>query len=541
MSGERLLIDPEAPRPGSSYRRAAGPAGVAAAYYIGAQIGFALQSPNAPQSVLWLPNSILLAVLLLVPHRRWPWYLLAAFPAHMLVAWQAGAPLVTLALIFLSNCADAALGAFTVRRLTSGDQQFRFDDLRSMLVFAAFGATLPTLLLSFVDAGISVGTGWAATFHDPFITRVRSNVLTHLVVVPAIVDGAHVDWRQLRPARAGEALLLAGLLFAVCSVAFARRAGSAAFPALLYTPLPLLIWASVRFGPGGAGAGALVAAFVAAWLTLHGRGPFTSLSPSDDVFALQLFLLASATPLLFLAAVVRERDRATLGLQRQEAALRRSYARLRELAGQLISAQESERARIARDMHDDFNQQLAAVSIGISGLRQRLPRDGELSGVLQQLQDRTVALTDELRQFSHELHPRMLDHVGLAAALRTHCGQLEKQHKLRVHLAADEDLGALSRDVAICVYRVVQEGLRNVLNHARVQDAHVDVRRASGGIEVRIADGGVGFDPRDAATRQGLGLLSIEERARLVGGRATVESKAGHGTTLHVYIPVSAP
>lgn len=520
--------------------RVLGPVLVAAAYYVGAQIGFALQSPSAPQSVLWLPNSILLAVLLLVPHRRWPAYLLAAFPAHMLVAWHAGAPLGTLALIFVSNCADASLGAFTVRRLSSRGEPFRFDDFRSTLIFAAFGATLPTLLLSFADAGISVSTGWSATFHDPFITRVRSNILTHLVAVPPIVDGAHVDWRRLRGRRAAEAVGLMALIFTTCTIAFARSAESAAYPALLYTPLPLLLWAAVRFGPGGAGGGALLAAFVAASLTLHGRGRFSSLSPADNVFALQLFLLASATPLLFLAAVVRERDRATVVLRRQEAALRRSYARLRELAGKLISAQEVERARIARDMHDDFNQQLAAVSIGISGVRQRLAGNGEAAGLLQHLQDRTVALTDDLRQFSHELHPRMLDHVGLAAALRTHCAQVEKQHELRVHLAADEDLGALTSEISICVYRIVQEALRNVLNHSGVNDAHVGVRRGNGGIEVRIEDGGAGFDLGAPDARHGLGLLSIEERARLCGGTASIESAPGRGTAVCVYIPVTS-
>jgi two-component system sensor histidine kinase UhpB len=538
MCAGSLLLSTQTAR--LAFRRLLGPAGVAVAYYVGAQIGFALQSPTAPQSVLWLPNSILLAVLLLVPRRDWPRYLLAAFPAHMLVAWGAGAPLGTLALIFLSNCADASLGAFAVRQLSSRDQPFRFDDPRSVLIFAAFGATLPTLLLSFIDAGISVGTGWSATFHDPFITRVRSNILTHLVVVPAIVDAARVDWRELRVSRAAEAAVLAALVFAVCVFAFVPAANSNTFPALLYTPLPLLLWAAFRFGPGGAGAAALIAAFVAAWTTLHGRGPFASRSPRDDVFALQLFLLASTTPMLFLAAVVRERDRTTNVLQRQEAALRHSYTRLRELAGKLISAQESERARIARDMHDDFNQQLAAVSIGISGVRQRLAGDHDLIDVLQQLQERTVALTDELRQFSHDLHPRMLDHVGLAAALRTHCAQVEKQHALRIHLAADTEMNEVPRDVALCVYRIVQEALRNVLNHAGVRDAHVVVRRGGGGIDVRVEDGGSGFDPDAPGARDGLGLLSIEERARLAGGRATIASAPGRGTTLLVYIPVAS-
>jgi signal transduction histidine kinase len=133
----------------------------------------------------------------------------------------------------------------------------------------------------------------------------------------------------------------------------------------------------------------------------------------------------------------------------------------------------------------------------------------------------------------------MLDHVGLAAALRTHCTQFSDQHHLRVHLAADEDLGVLPRDIAICVYRIVQEGLRNVLKHARARDAHVTVGRTVDQLEVRIEDGGSGFDADASGARDGLGLLSIEERARLVGGSFSIMSEPGRGTALHVHIPLN--
>ncbi|HEY2433984.1 MAG TPA: MASE1 domain-containing protein [Vicinamibacterales bacterium] len=523
----------------SAWSRALGPVLFAIAYYGGAQIGFALQSPSAPQSVLWLPNSILLATLLIVPLATWPYYFLAAFPAQMLVAWGAGGPFFTLALLFLTNCADAALGAYLVRRFsgrTAGP--FRLDDLRAMLIFAAFGATLPTILLSFADAGVSVATGWAPVFHAAFITRVRSNVLTHLIVVPACLDAANVDWRHWRRSRVAEAAAIAALVVVACAAAFAGSAESAVYPAVLYAPMPLLLWAAFRFGPGGAGAGVLLVALIASWDTLHGRGPFISYTPADDVLALQLFLLASATPLLVLAAVVRERNRATDRVHRNEAALRRSYARVRELAGKLITAQELERARIARDMHDDFNQQLAVVSIGISGLRSRIS-DRALAADLQALQDRTVALTDRVRHFSHDLHPQALEHVGLPAALRAHCAEFGRQHLLRVHLVTEGDLEPIARDIAICAYRIVQEGLRNVQQHAGVTDVHVTVERRRGQLDLTIVDGGRGFDIDAPAARDGLGLLSIEERSRLVGGSFTIASVPGRGTTLRVQIPMS--
>ena len=126
-----------------------GPLIVSAAYYLGAQIGFALQAPNAPQSVLWLPNSILLGTLLVVPFRSWPAYLIAAFPAQMLVAWGSGAPPLTMALLFLTNCADAALGALLVRHLAHQGGPFRFDGLRATVTVLVFFVLLILALVQF--------------------------------------------------------------------------------------------------------------------------------------------------------------------------------------------------------------------------------------------------------------------------------------------------------------------------------------------------------------------------------------------------------
>ena len=516
---------------------AVGPILVSAAYFLGAQIGFALQSPNAPQSVLWLPNSILLAVLLIVPFRTWPAYLAAAFPAQMLVSAGAGAPPLTLSLLFLTNCADAALGAFLVRRVTHSHRPFAFDSLAATLTFVAFGAALPTVLLSFADAGISVATGWSADYYAAFATRARSNLLTHLIVVPVIVDLMTCDWRSFRASRAVEGAALTGLLLVTCGIAFSRPTGSQAFAAVLYMPMPLLLWAAFRFGPGGIGWGALLVSMVASWNVLNGRGPFSSRSPLEEVVSLQLFLLASTLPLLCLSAVIRERDRASLAVRESESALRGSYERVRELAGKLIAAQEMERSRIGRDMHDDFNQQLAAVSISISALRRRALDTPDLDDALRLLQERTVALIQQVRDFSHDLHPGTLDHLALVPSLRSYCADFARQHRLDVRFDADEALTPLSRDVAVCLHRIVQEGLRNIASHAGVREASVSLTQTPDRVELFIVDRGRGFDPDDGAARRGLGLLSMEERARLVGGSFTIASSPHSGTTLHVQLP----
>jgi len=513
---------------------------LAAAYYLGAQIGFALQSPNAPQSVLWLPNSILLAALLRVPIREWPKYLVVAFPAHMLVALGAGVPPLTMTLIYGTNCADAALGAYLVRRI-SGRDPFQFRTLRAMLVFIAFGATLPTLLLSFGDAGISVATGWTASFHAAFITRVRSNILTHVIFVPALVDLAQVDWLRVRRAQVAEAAALTLLIVAGSGLAFTTPAGARIYPAVLYVPLPLLLWAAFRFGPGGTGWSILLVATAASWNALHGRGPFATRSPLENVVALQLFLMASATPLLLLSSVIRERNRATQTVRRSETALRRSYARVRELAGKLIAAQELERSRIARDLHDDFNQQLAALSISISALRQRLKTtDPESVETLQRLQDRMVSLTERVRDFSHDLHPASLEHAGLAAALRRHCSQFAEEHDVRINLTGPDDLGRVPRDTGVAVYRIVQEAVRNSVKHGRVREVDIAVARADDALAVTITDRGSGFDLAAPAAHAGLGLLSMEERAHLVGGQLTVTSGPAAGTTIALLVPLPA-
>jgi signal transduction histidine kinase len=144
-----------------------------------------------------------------------------------------------------------------------------------------------------------------------------------------------------------------------------------------------------------------------------------------------------------------------------------------------------------------------------------------------------------VRLFSRDLHPGVLDHVGLVPALRSHSMRFAEQHRLDFTFEADEDLGPIDRETAICIYRIVQEGLRNIVNHAHSPSAAVTLARVGNELHLTIDDKGRGFEPSHAAARGGLGLLSIEERARLVNGRVSITSTHGRGTKIHVYIPVT--
>src|SRR5262245_61628562 len=227
--------------------------------------------------------------------------------------------------------------------------------------------------------------------------------------------------------------------------------------------------------------------------------------------------------------------------QRASSVARESQEAIRDLAGRLMTAQEEERRRIARDLHDDVNQELAAQSIALSTLSGRLPTDttADVRQEVAQLQTRTVGLANTIRHLSHSLHPGMLEHVGLVAALRGYCRGFEREHGLPVAFRADGEFGMVPPDVALCLYRVTQEGLRNVARHANARHVRVTLGRDIDEVILAICDDGRGFDLTEARRRHGLGLISLDERVRLVGGRLMIDTHLERGTELRVVVPMS--
>jgi signal transduction histidine kinase len=230
-------------------------------------------------------------------------------------------------------------------------------------------------------------------------------------------------------------------------------------------------------------------------------------------------------------------------LERERAmrADRESQAAIRDLAGRLITAQEQERRRIARDLHDGVNQELAAHSIALSTLGDRLPDDATpaVRQEIARLQARTVELANVIRDLSHSLHPGVLQHAGLVAALRGYCREFEQQHGLAMTFRAQGDLGAVAPDVALCLYRVTQEALGNAARHAAARRARVSVERDGDDVVLTVGDDGRGFDLAEVRRRHGLGLISLDERVRLVGGRLTIDSHSERGTELRIVVPLA--
>ena len=237
--------------------------------------------------------------------------------------------------------------------------------------------------------------------------------------------------------------------------------------------------------------------------------------------------------------LVIERKLAEEALRDSEEALRQSYERIEDLAGRLIVAQEAERKHLARELHDDLNQQIAALAIGLGKLERQLAgADGAVRAQITKLEDRVVRLSERIRQLSHELHSATLEHVGLAEALRLHCSEFAAQEGIAVDLEIRDNPGALSDDAALCLYRVAQESLRNIARHSGAKTAEVTLTSAGNLLELRVSDRGRGFDLKQAGRQSGLGLVSMQERVKLLHGSFEVRSQPGSGTELAVHLPL---
>jgi PAS domain S-box-containing protein len=218
--------------------------------------------------------------------------------------------------------------------------------------------------------------------------------------------------------------------------------------------------------------------------------------------------------------------------------LRESHARIEDLAGRLIVAQEEERKNIARELHDDLNQQVAALAIGLGKLEQQMPKTNDgLSMTLKKLGDRTHQLSERIRQISHQLHSSTLEHVGLPEALKLFCSEFTDRQEISVTLDIRDEMKYIPSDAALCLYRVAQESLRNVAKHSGAKNAEIILARKNESLELRIADHGAGFNTKQRNLR-GLGLISIEERVKLLHGKFEVKSQPGCGTELRVNIPL---
>jgi len=206
----------------------------------------------------------------------------------------------------------------------------------------------------------------------------------------------------------------------------------------------------------------------------------------------------------------------------------------------LIEAQEQERTRIARELHDDIGQRLALLAVELEQLHQELPNPPEIRSRMGELQKQTSAIAADIQTLSHELHSAKLEYLGIAAAMRGFCKEFGKQQKAEIDFKTHDLPSPLSPDISLCLFRVLQETLRNSAKHSGVRRVEVQLWGTSDEIHLMVNDSGVGFDSEAVKGSGGLGLISMEERLKLLKGTLSVESEPEGGTTIHARVPLSS-
>ncbi|WP_133501013.1 ATP-binding protein [Cognatilysobacter terrigena] len=483
-----------------------------------------LWMPNPHSHMVWFPGAVLLSALLLQPRRRW-WACLVGTALGEAAAFGVlGVPPLAVTRAMLGSLLltpAVAVGLDALRsRLRSPLEDFRL--LTAFVVLA--GLALPMLSAGWIAWSIR-GTVLAPYLSDwPNVTLAQS--LGNLMLVPAVV------WTALRRRRAvpvdasGVSVAVgAALLVLLCVLWTWRVPMDRLQPMLMVAPVPFLIWAMVSFRAVGASLAMLAVGLLAMHFSAAGIGPFIRDDLATTTVAVQLWTVALTVALLYMTVVVEQRATRTQALQH-------AHRRLQTMTVQLMRAQEDERARIARDLHDGINQSIASIAIRMSIERQHA--EGSTRALLSDLQTAVTDVSEDVRRLSHELHPSLLRYTGLPDALRALCDAQAGAAQVRARI---EDLPELPLDVATALYRIAQEALQNAHKHASATVIDVRLERFDGGVRLEIEDNGVGFRDDPSTHVDGLGLLSMRERAREIGGELQLRAGGSGGTRVTVVVP----
>jgi signal transduction histidine kinase len=515
--------------PNSSHRRAAVPGAartainallVALCYFAGSQIGFLLTPAGTPISTFWPPNAILLAAFLLTSPRIWWVLVLAVFPAHFFVQLRTGIPLVSALVWFVGNTGEALLGAACIR-IFKKDKPL-FESVYGVIVFLSFGVLLPTLATSFLDAAGVILTGGGQNYWMLWTTRLTSNIGADVTIVPMIVifgiKGLSWFRRADTSAYCEAAVLMMGIVV-VSLFVFGRESAISSFWAFIYAPLPLLIWALLRFGTGGASASILALALISIWNTMHGRGPLGAQSTAYAVLSLHFLLTALAVSFLLSGALIAERHRG------EEA--------LRAKCGNLVHAQALERCRVARELHDNILQRLTLVSLHLDELRAVSLVFAETP--MNNLYDQISDISKRIRDLSHELHPFVLEYLGLPRGLKKLCRDAGAHSGIAIKFSEHNVASFLPSDVSGCLFRVAQEALQHIVQHSHAGTAAMELKLTDRAAVLRVSDDGVSLDP---LRPEGIGLTCVREQVLALDGTLEIISAPSKGTVIEVSIPV---
>jgi signal transduction histidine kinase len=485
---------------------------------------------------VWPAYGIALAAFLRYGYRVWPGIAAGAF----LVAYLSPVPSLSAAGQAAGATIAALAGTFVLRQIVDFDPSLpRLRDALGLIVIGAFGSA--TLSASIGVSALYAGGAQEYNGLGPAWLIYWLGDSTGALLVTPLVFALPRLFRIRSRSRITEFAALLMFLTAACFIVF----GDLPFVpvrlhVLAFSVLPFVLWGAIAFGVGGAAISTFLITTIATVETALGSGPFAANRPLVNAILLDVFFAVLAVTGLILAAVMTERknsESAREELARKQAAMESQAGMSRKL----LEAQEQERARIGRELHDDINQRLALLSVEINRMKEISPITyGELRSQMDELAKRTSEISTGVQSLSHELHSSRLEYLGLVSAVKGFCKEFGDKHKVGIDFSSEGIPSSVAPEASLCLFRVMQEGLQNALKHSGVKLFEVKLFGSPTEIRLTVRDSGVGFDPELTKDTQGLGLISMRERVRLVKGTISITSKPQCGTEINVRVPLQA-
>ena len=469
---------------------------------------------------VWPAYGVAVASMLAFGYRVWPALLVSAFVVSFrgsvgpLTAFGQGAGAVL----------AAATATFMLHRMPQFDPRLpRLRDALGMIVLGAFASALVSSIIGITSLYLAGIQAYSGLFSGWLIYWLGD--ATGVLLITPIVFTLPQMLRDTSRARLIEFTLLLALLTLACSALFGDWS---IFPihmhVLAFIVLPFVMWGAINFGIAGAALTVTWIATIATVLTALGHGPFSDNTTFINATMLDIFFTALSLSGLSLAAVIAERERVVEEHQTRQA--------LAEINRRLIVAQEQERARIARELHDDISQRLALLVMDLSSCAS--------TSSTAKLRADAAQIASDVQALSHRLHSSKLELLGLAKTSRIFCEDFASQQKVTVMFDEAGVPARIPPAASLCLYRILQESLHNAAKHSGARVMTVRLRGIRETIELVVEDGGTGFNVDAAKVSRGIGLVSMNERANLVGGTLSIVSAPGRGTRIEARVPFGA-
>lgn len=485
------------------------------AYFVAAKLGQATTSVRSDYvGPVWPAYGVAVASTLAFGYRIWPALLASAF----VVSFRGSVGALTAFGQASGATLAAATAAYALHRIPQFDSRLpRLRDALGLIVLGGFGSAIvsstigiASLYFAGIQAYEGLPSGWLIYWLGD---------ATGVLLVTPIVFTLPQLLRDTPRARLFEFSLLLALLTLACCALFGDWS---IFPphthVLAFIVLPFVMWGAINFGIAGAAVTVTWTATIATVLTAFGQGPFSDNTTFINATMLDIFFTTLSLSGLSLAAVIAERERVVEEHQTRQA--------LAEMNRRLIAAQEQERTRIARELHDDISQRLALLVCDLSAPAGAAAHDSA------RLRADAAQIASDVQALSHRLHSSKLELLGLAKTARIFCEDFAAQQKVTVLFEESGVPSGIAASTSLCLYRILQEALHNAAKHSGTAVMTVRLRGIHEAVELVIEDAGTGFDVEAAKAARGIGLVSMQERAHLVGGSLSIVSSPGHGTRI---------